>query len=95
MAYRTKFNAKAQQDFDKLDRAVQRQIVKYLRKLEQRDNPRSMGDALTANLAGYWKYRVGDYRIVAEIQDEVLTVLAIAIGKRETIYVITDKRING
>jgi mRNA-degrading endonuclease RelE of RelBE toxin-antitoxin system len=42
MAYKTKFNAKAQQDFDKLDRAVQRQIVKYLRKLEQRDNPRSM-----------------------------------------------------
>jgi len=95
MAYRVDFTPKAREDMKHLDGAVKKQVQKVIDKIEQRDNPRSMGDALTANLAGYWKYRVGDYRIVAEIQDEVLTVLAIAIGKRETIYSITDKRLNG
>jgi mRNA interferase RelE/StbE len=94
MAYKTKFNAQAQQDFDKLDRTIQKQIVQYLRRLEQRDDPRSMGAPLSANLAGYWKYRVGDYRIVAEIQDGALTVLAIAIGRRDKIYAVTSRRVN-
>jgi mRNA interferase RelE/StbE len=50
------------------------------------ENPRTSGKALKGNLGGLWRYRVGDYRVLCEIQDAKLTVLALAIGNRREIY---------
>ena len=50
------------------------------------DNPRSRGKALTSNLSGLWRYRVGDYRILCRIHDDKLVITVIEIGHRSTVY---------
>jgi len=64
-------------EFKKLDRAVQRRVLAYLHDVEGLDDPRQRGKGLTANHAGVWRYRVGDYRILAQLIDNTLTVLAL------------------
>ena len=73
-------------EFKKLDRAVQRRVLGYLHDLEGLDDPRQRGKGLTANHAGVWRYRVGDYRILAQLIDNTLTVLALRIGHRRNVY---------
>jgi mRNA interferase RelE/StbE len=90
--YVTKLTENATKDFLKLDKPIREQVTKQLRKIEAVENPHDLGKGLTGNLSGYWRYRVGDYRIVTKIQDEVFTVLAIAIGKRETVYETASTR---
>ena len=92
MAYRIEFEEDARKSFKKLDNSVKKVIQKYLDKLESREDSRSLGDPLESNLAGLWRYRVGDYRIVAEIQDDVVIILILVIEKRATVYKITDKK---
>jgi mRNA interferase RelE/StbE len=80
-----KFDAQALKDLKKLDKPMQRRILSYL---DERvtDDPRLFGKGLKANLSGLWRYRVGDYRIICQIQDGELTVLVIAVGHRKDIY---------
>ena len=73
-------------EFKKLDRAVQRRVLGYLHDLEDLDDPRQRGKSLTANHAGVWRYRVGDYRILAQLIDNTLTVLALRVGHRRDVY---------
>jgi mRNA interferase RelE/StbE len=73
-------------EYAKLDTAVKRQIDKYLDKLSVRDDPKSLGKPLQANLSGLWRYRVGDYRMVAEIQDALVTILILSIKHRSIVY---------
>lgn len=94
MAYRIEFEEDARKSFKKLDNSVKKVIQKYLDKLESREDPRSLGDPLESNLAGLWRYRVGDYPIVAQIQDDVVIILILVIEKRATVYKITDKKKN-
>lgn len=61
-------------------------IMGELRVIEGLENPRSKGKALTGNLTGLWRYRVGDYRIICVIEDYKLVVLVIDIDHRENIY---------
>lgn len=71
----------------KLDRPVRDRILTYLdERIEGCKNPRHFGEPLKADKAGLWRYRVGDYRIICEIQDERLIVVAIAIGHRRDVY---------
>ena len=71
----------------RLDRQVARRLVSYLEeRVATRHDPRSIGQALTGPLAGLWRYRVGDYRIVCDIQDDVLRVLVVRIGRRDNVY---------
>ena len=71
----------------KMDPGVRTMIVKWLRKnLEGCSDARVHGKALTGNLSGLWRYRVGNYRIIAEIQDDRLVILALEIGHRGRIY---------
>lgn len=70
----------------KLDRPAQQRIKDYLDGVVASGDPRSRGKGLTANFAGYWRYRVGDYRVIAEITDTTLTIVAIAVGHRGNIY---------
>jgi mRNA interferase RelE/StbE len=73
-------------DYKKLDRAVQRRVMAYLEEVGTLDDPRQRGKALTANHAGVWRYRVGDYRVLAQIIDRTLTVLALRVGHRRDVY---------
>jgi mRNA interferase RelE/StbE len=62
-------------------------ILRYLReRIANCDDPRRFGKALSHNKADLWRYRVGDYRIICEIQDRKLVVLVIAVGHRREIY---------
>ena len=94
MAYKIEFEEKAFEDFSKLEGSVKKQIQKYLDKLSTREDPRTLGEQLQENLSAYWKYRVGDYRLVAEIKDDVLIVLMLVVGHRRNIYAKADKRLN-
>jgi len=81
------FSREADKQLEKLDRGISRMIVAWLMKnIHHCDNPRLHGKALTENRRGQWRYRVGNYRVLCEIQDDTLVVLAISIGHRRDIY---------
>ena len=87
MAWRIEFSAVARKQLHALDRPVKKKIVDYLNdRIEGCKSPRHFGEALSANRAGLWRYRVGDYRIICEIQEEKVVVLVLAIGHRREIY---------
>lgn len=70
----------------KLDRQVVRRIKAYLDEVCELDDPRSRGKGLTGDLTGYWRYRVGDYRVLVEVRDDSLVIIAIALGHRSDIH---------
>lgn len=72
--------------FKKLDRAMQRRVMTYLEEIEKWEDPRQRGKGLSANHVGVWRYRVGDYRVLAQIVDDILTVLAVEVGHRKDVY---------
>ncbi|WP_031580439.1 type II toxin-antitoxin system RelE/ParE family toxin [Ruminobacter sp. RM87] len=87
MSYSVLFTQKAKKQLSKLDRNTAKLIASWLKKnLEGCVNPRIHGKALVANKAGQWRYRVGDYRILAEIRDEEVIILVLQIGLRREIY---------
>ncbi len=85
MAWKIEVFAKADKSLRKLDRQVARKIVAALAELAELDDPRSRGKALTGNLAGLWRYRVGDYRLLCLIDDEVLVVLVVDVAHRSKV----------
>lgn len=70
----------------KLDPQVLRRVKTYLGEVCQLDDPRSRGKSLTGQFAGYWRYRIGDYRALVEIRDDDLVIIAITLGHRSGIY---------
>ena len=87
MIYQLVTTDKFDKAFKKLDRQTQKIIKAWLDKnLMNCTDPRIHGKGLTSNRSGQWRYRVGDYRILAEIQDERLVLVLIDIGRRSRIY---------
>jgi mRNA interferase RelE/StbE len=88
MAWKIELLNEAERDIDKLDFQVGRRILKFLyQRVAVLDDPRSIGVALTGVEFGhYWKYRVGDYRIVCDIQDKKVIVLVLRVGHRREVY---------
>ncbi len=87
MAWRIELAETAKKQFSGLDRPVQERIRKYLHeRIATTADPRDLADSLKSNLASLWKYRVGDYRIVAEIREEEVLVLIVRIGHRSKVY---------
>lgn len=88
MAWRIEFDPRAKKEMAQLDKEVQRRIVRFLsERVLPLANPRMLGEALHGSkFGGLWKYRVGDYRIVCDIQDPVLKVLVVRIGHRREVY---------
>lgn len=87
MRYKVQFTQRAMKDLKKLDRHTAALILGWVRKnLENCDNPRLHGKGLTANRSGQWRYRVGDYRLLAEIEDNTITILILNVGHRRDIY---------
>ena len=76
----------ASKQFSRLDKPTQSRIKKYMSTIASLDNPRSRGKALTSNLSGLWRYRVGNYRILCRIHDDRLIITVIEIGHRSTVY---------
>ena len=77
----------AERQLRKLDRPIQKRLLDWLdERIEGCKNPRHFGEPLRGNLGNLWRYRVGDYRFICEIQDEQLLVLALAVGHRREVY---------
>lgn len=85
--YKVEFADSFFEDMDKLDRGVQRQIMKWIEKhLHDVDFPTSPGKVLTGNFAGYVRFRVANYRIISEINNNELILVNLHVGHRSTIY---------
>ncbi len=87
MAWDIDYANSALEQLRKLDRPVARRILDYMdERIARLDDPRNSGKALTGPLGGLWRYRVGDYRVICEIQDTRLRILVIRLGNRREIY---------
>lgn len=87
MSWHVEFTQAALRELKKLDRHTAALIMGWVRKnLEGCTDPRSHGKALTANLSGAWRYRVGDYRLIADLQDDRVIILVLTVGHRRDIY---------
>lgn len=87
MKYTVTFTKDALKQLKKMDKVTSSLILGWIRKnLEGCENPRAHGKGLTANRSGQWRYRVGDYRIITEIQDDKVVILVLNIGHRRDIY---------
>ncbi|MBU6338666.1 MAG: type II toxin-antitoxin system RelE/ParE family toxin [Rickettsiales bacterium] len=84
--WKIQYHQQSLKSLEKLDRISQEKIYNYLNKISNSKNPENFGKALSANLKGFWRYRVGDYRIVCEIKKNELIIIIIDIGHRSTIY---------
>jgi len=87
LAWRIELTASAEKSLSKLDRTAAKRITTFLReRVASADDPRSSGKALAGQLAGLWRYRVGDYRVICQIEDGKLLILVVTIGHRGDIY---------
>ncbi|TAN63619.1 MAG: type II toxin-antitoxin system RelE/ParE family toxin [Magnetospirillum sp.] len=87
MTWAVEWDERAVKDLHRLDRTVQSTLLRYLReRIATDEDPRRFGKGLSAEMAGLWRYRVGDYRLICSIEDETITVLVLAVGHRRTIY---------
>lgn len=87
MKYSILFTERAKKQLKKLDKHTSSLILGWLEKnIEGTENPRIHGKGLLGDKSGQWRYRVGDYRIICEIQDEKIIVLVLEIGHRKEIY---------
>ena len=87
LTWTIEFDDKARKELRKLDKPIQKEILKYLReKIATTESPKQYGKALSSNLAGLWRYRVRDYRIICNIEDDRLTVLVVRLAHRKEIY---------
>lgn len=87
MTYSVETTARFDKEFKKLDRYTQRMLKSWIEKnLVGCSDPRLHGKGLTANRAGQWRYRIGDYRLICQIDDGKLVILALSVGHRREVY---------
>ena len=87
MKWRVEFEPKARKDLRALGSAERAAVLRYLRdRIEGNEDPKRFGKALVDELAGLWRYRVGDVRIIVRLEEEVLRVVVVNIGNRREVY---------
>ncbi len=87
MAWTINYTATAKQQLKKLDKQVAKKIRDYMSdRIAELDDPRTSGKALTGNLGEFWRYRVGDYRVICDIADDQLIVLVVRVAHRKLVY---------
>ncbi len=88
MAWSVELSEPADRELGKLDAQHRKRILKFLyERVARLDDPRSLGEALHGSRLGeFWKYRVGDYRLISKIEDDRLVVLVLRVGHRREIY---------
>jgi mRNA interferase RelE/StbE len=85
--WRVEFDPDALRDLRKIGGSARAAILRYLReRIATKEDPRRFGHALLGDLRGLWRYRVGDYRIIADIKDEKILVVVVAVGHRHEVY---------
>ncbi len=85
MTWQIKWEDFAVKQLRKLDKQIEKRIISYLKKVIL-ENPRKQGRPLTGDKSQFWRYRMGEYRIICRIVDEDFIVLIIAVGHRKEIY---------
>lgn len=83
---KVEYSESALKQLKKLDGQFQRAIIQEMNDIATLDNPRQRGKALKANLSGLWRYRVGDYRVICDIQDAKILITVLRIGHRKNVY---------
>ena len=87
MKYRIETTPKFDREFKKLDKYTMKMIKAWISKnLVDCENPRSFGKCLTSNRSGQWRYRIGDCRLICQINDSELIILALSVGHRRDVY---------
>ena len=87
MAWRIEISKTAEKQLEKMDREVARRIAVFLRRLKMQDDPRATGAALEGSELGeFWKYRVGDWRLICQIHDNRITIEVLRFGNRREVY---------
>jgi mRNA interferase RelE/StbE len=87
LAWLVEFDQKAKRELDKLDRLARERVVRFLRdRIATDESPRRLGEALKGDKAPLWKYRIGDYRLICDIQDNRVAVLVLVVGHRRQVY---------
>ncbi|TNM65992.1 type II toxin-antitoxin system RelE family toxin [Aliirhizobium smilacinae] len=88
MAWTIEYSTSAQKQAKRLDPVIRKRIRQFLdERLAIHENPRELGTALKGHaLGGFWRYKVGDYRIICDIQDQKLVVLVVEVGHRREVY---------
>ena len=87
MAWKIEYSHTAKEQLRKLDKQTARRILDYVEeRLAFRENPRDLGEALSGPLGALWRYRVGDYRLICDIQDNASKFLVLRIGKMTEVY---------
>lgn len=85
--WRVEISRTAEKQIQKLNRKAQQAIVRFLReRVQLAKDPRTWGKPLRGEKRGLWRYRVGDYRLICDIQDEKIAVLVLAVGHRKDVY---------
>jgi mRNA interferase RelE/StbE len=87
MAWKIEFDPSARRELEKLDKPVSDRILKFLHeRVAALDDPRRIGERLQGTLRQFWKYRVGDYRLICSLRDDRLVVIVVRVGHRRQIY---------
>lgn len=87
MAWQIEFHPDAVKELKQLDRAAAARTVKTLEtRIAVLDDPRALGAALTGEHSGYWRWRIGDYRVIARIEDARIVILVVRVGHRREVY---------
>ncbi len=87
MSDRVETTPRFDKEFKKLDRYTMKMLKAWIEKnLVNCENPRIHGKGLTANRSGQWRYRIGDYRLICQINDNKLVILALTVGHRREVY---------
>jgi mRNA interferase RelE/StbE len=85
LIWEIEWDERARKELRSLDKGIQRRIFSYLRE-RTTENPRNFGKQLSGNMAGLWRYRIEDFRVICRLEDEKLTVVVVAVGHRKEIY---------
>ena len=87
MAWKIEFDREVEKDLKKLGHTAQKRILRFLKeKISPVEDPRILGKALAGNFSGFWRYRVGDYRIIVKFEDAACVILVVLIGHRKSVY---------
>ena len=87
MLYKVVYTKGFLKEFSKLDKPVQRMIAKYIKvNIDNVANPKIKGKALVGDKGEFWRYKIGDYRVIVKISDKELVILALRAGHRKRVY---------
>jgi mRNA interferase RelE/StbE len=87
MAWNIEFDPAARRELEKLDKSVSGRILRFLHeRVAKLDDPRTIGERLKGPLREFWKYRVGDYRLICSLKEDQLVVIVVHVGHRRDVY---------